>query len=96
MFLTSSPKSTLGPALSSTNPFASNFERVTSFHYPGFWLSTDKNFTLGPRAENLRYGNQFLLTTSICWVVQNQPSDFLVSSDDRFEGFYGTRIGYFS
>ena len=43
LLLTSSPKSTLGPALSSTYPRGSVFEPVTSFPNPGFWFCTERN-----------------------------------------------------
>ena len=85
--MTSSRKSTLGPALSSTNPFASNFERVTSFADPGFWFSAEIKFVIGPRAGSLKNENESLLTIPICSAVQYEPSDSLDSSDETFEGF---------
>ena len=85
--MTSSPKSTLAPALSSTNPFASNFELVTSFADPGFCFSAQIKFTIGPRAGNLKNENEFLLTIPICSAVQYKPSDSLDSSDETFKGF---------
>ena len=86
-FLTSSSKSTLGPALSIINPFASDFEPVKKFPDPGFWFSAGNNFTIGPRAENLKYEYEFLVTTPIGSAIKNQPKDFLDSSDETFEAF---------